>query len=229
MSSLFPNLESTDGYFRINLIAAAEHFAQTDMLLNDCSHDWNHVLRVRRMALFLAAKENVDDTFAVELAALLHDVKDQKYSHSVCAGPDSVREFLAFYNCPQSLLEKVVFIVSNVSYSKEVASTGAPVTVTPELAVVQDADRLDALGAIGIARVFAFTGASQFTTEPDGSRRLSVLEDGAKHLADKILHIASRLKTQTARAIGAVRHEQVKFFMAGWNAEMEADKMFFPQ
>ena len=228
MSSLFPNLEATDVNFRLNLIAAAEHFAQTDMLLNDCSHDWNHVLRVRRMALFLAAKENVQDTFAVELAALLHDVKDPKYSQSVSAGPESVHEFLTFYNCPQPLAEKVVFIVSNVSFRKEVTAT-EPVLVTPELAVVQDADRLDALGAIGIARVFAFTGASQFTTDADGSRRLSVLEDGAKHLAEKILHIASRLKTQTARVIGAARHQAVQSFMDEWSAEMEADKMFFPQ
>lgn len=209
---------------RATLIAAAENFAHTDMLLNDCSHDWNHVQRVRRMALFLAAKENVQDTLAVELGALLHDVRDPKYSKSVTAGPEAVREFLLLNNCPVPLIQKVVYIVSNVSYKKEV-SAATPAGVTPELAVVQDADRLDALGAIGIARVFAYTGASQYTTDKDGSRRLAVLQDGADHLAEKILHIASRLKTQTARALGAERHQRVKAFLDNWNVEMDPDKM----
>lgn len=216
----FTVLDPTNEHFRSNLISACEHFVQSEMLMNDCSHDWNHVQRVRRMALFLAAKENVQDTFAVELAALLHDVKDPKYSKSVTAGPEAARSFLEHYVCPAPLVDKVVFIVSHVSYKKETTITTDPVHVTPELAVVQDADRLDALGAIGIARVFAFTGASLNTT----------LENGASHLETKILHILERLKTQTARAIGLARHEVVASFLHSWNAENgpESTKMFSP-
>jgi len=130
---------------------ATEAFVRERMKGFDASHDFDHVDRVRKMALHLGAIEKADLRI-VELAALLHDVEDHKYETP--AQGFTLRDFLRDKVDAEDL-EKIVDIVDNVSYSKEVART-SPMVKSKELQCVQDADRLDAIGAIGIARCLTF-------------------------------------------------------------------------
>jgi uncharacterized protein len=133
------------------VLKAAEAFVSAEMEGNDGSHDMAHVTRVRDLAMRLAqdptsdvASDDQDAMLVVELGAMLHDVKDFKYSGSRTAGPDSVRAFLEAHadELTQDVIDRVVHVVANVSYSKEVAiAAGAPAPeLTPELAVVQVRD-----------------------------------------------------------------------------------------
>lgn len=140
--------------------------------INKQSHDIHHILRVKRTALSLAIEEGIADLELIVLAALLHDIKDWKYSGSETAGSEAVRAFLDQYEYAK--VDTVVKIIERIGYKTELGrqdkqkSSDADVAnvdgsqetwMFPELAVVQDADRLDAIGAIGIARTFCYGGA----------------------------------------------------------------------
>lgn len=196
-----------------SLIRDAFEMACADANRHDASHDSSHIERVHNLALRLAKQEGVEDLLCVRLAAILHDVQDPKYSLDDKATGRTVRQFLKHhpFQCPDSFVNKVVYVVENVSYSKEVKNAVAPVAMIPELAVVQDADRLDALGPIGIARVFAFTGSKGANGK---------LNDGFQHLHDKILHIKERLKTKTAQVMGQKLHDQIVRFTEEWQEQV---------
>lgn len=141
-------------------VVAAEAFVREHLAANDASHDYAHIERVRNTALRLAREEGVEDLEVVELAAVLHDIYDHKYSGSETAGPEAALAFCLEHGCGEERSARVAFIIKHVGFSKEIAGGDAP---KPEenldLAVVQDADRLDAIGAIGIARCFTYGGA----------------------------------------------------------------------
>lgn len=130
---------------------------------------------MRRLALELAEEEGVEAKLVVELGALLHDVRDYKYSGDDRAGPACAREFLQARQCPEDIVERVIAVIAGIGFKHTLGNE--PVAMTPELvpclrvehvlpfisdfdwqACVQDADRLDAIGAIGIARCFTFGG-----------------------------------------------------------------------
>ncbi|KAK4580372.1 hypothetical protein LTR86_000575 [Recurvomyces mirabilis] len=131
----------------------------------DCSHDFNHVLRVLATAKHILATESAANpstsynSKAIILAALLHDVGDRKYIQPGENAEKLISDVLAKNGCPPKFAVKVALIVEHVSYSSEIKRPSlvkAIVSTHPELAIVQDADRLDSIGALGIGRVFAF-------------------------------------------------------------------------
>ena len=118
-------------------------------------HDWWHVYRVWKNAVHIASKENAE-LFTVQLAALLHDISDWKFNDGDCdAGPRLAREWLEKMNVEEAVVAHVCEIIKDISFKG--AGVKTPIR-TKEGMVVQDADRLDAIGAIGIARTFAYGG-----------------------------------------------------------------------
>ena len=146
-----------------SIVSDAEEWVKSELAGQDGSHDWWHIVRVRATALSLAHEENLPTSSmrTVELAALLHDVRDWKYSGDANAGAEAVRSWLTDHGHPTDDTATVVEIVSKMGFKEELsaeASTSVAV-LSPEFKVVQDADRLDAIGALGIARTFCYGGS----------------------------------------------------------------------
>ena len=163
-------------------------------------HDADHTLRVFHNALLIAENEPECDKTVVMLAALLHDADDHKLFHT--ENNANARAFLEKNNVSEIQTQKICEAINAVSYSKNKGR----VPETLEGKIVQDADRLDALGAIGIARTFAYGGK---TGRP--------LIEGVQHFHDKLLRLKDLMNTETAKQIAATRHafleEYVKEFM----------------
>ncbi len=137
-------------------ILQTEKFVREKLESQGAGHDFAHIERVRKMALKIAKKEKAD-LFIVELASLLHDVADRKFHNGdLELGPRLTREHLFSLGLPTSVVDQVVFVVENQSFHKSFEIDKK--IFTNELMCVQDADRLEAIGAIGIARAFAYGG-----------------------------------------------------------------------
>ena len=180
----------------------------------DSSHDFEHVKRVVKNALFIVEKEKAKlslSTFTVIAGALLHDVEDKKYVSSTEAAP--IKTFLL--NCGISDDEAVSLqlLVEGVSWSSEMKDPQRVeqlIKEIPELAAVQDADRLDAIGAIGIGRAFAFGTAK-------GNRGL---DQTIKHIyPDKLYKLERTMKTETGRILAAERTRRLHEFVTWWQEE----------
>jgi uncharacterized protein len=191
------------------LLASVKQFVVAYMGSYDSSHDYSHIVRVSRLADELTRKD--DDAQIVQLAALLHDVDDHKYGGS--GGVDGgVEDVLLARDCPAALARAVATVVRHVSFSHEAANpadVAAALAVYPELAVVQDADRLDALGAFGIARCFVFGAAV----------RRAPLRDCVAHFAEKLVRIEGRMKTTRGREMARERTRRIYEFWKWWKDE----------
>lgn len=190
-------------------------------------HDWWHVDRVRRIALHLAKPEGADP-LVVELAALLHDIADWKFAGGdETAGPRAAREWLVRCEVPAATIDHVCGIIEKLSFKGAGVATDMP---TLEGRCVQDADRLDALGAIGIARTFAYGGhKGQPIHDPRIDSELHAdfhayrTKSGTSlnHFYEKLLLLKDRMQTDAGRALAAERHafleEFLRRFLAEWN------------
>jgi uncharacterized protein len=200
-----------------------------ELCKNDSSgHDWWHIHRVVNLAM-LIGKADGADLHLVETAALLHDLDDWKLSESNHENLPNARKLLAENGASKEFIEKVVTIINEVSFK------GAGVETKPssiEAMVVQDADRLDAIGAIGIARTFAYGGyKNQPLHNPDLKPRLHKDFEAYKktrtstinHFYEKLLLLKDRLNTKTAKQLAAQRHQFMEQFLdqfyAEWNIE----------
>lgn len=158
-------------------------------------HDADHSLRVYKNALAIASNYLEADMDLISLSSLLHDVDDHKLFQT--ENNSNARTFLKNQNVPEETIEEIVKIINSVSFSKNKGKT--PETL--EAKIVQDADRLDAMGAIGIARTFAY-----------GGKKGRSLDDSVQHFHDKLLLLRDTLNTDEARALAKQRHEfMVKF------------------
>lgn len=165
-------------------------------------HDYFHIERVVKTAVQIARQENAD-LFLTELAAWLHDVGDHKLNNGVDKSEKQITLILRSLNLSQELISQVVEIVSQVSFSKGNRAESL------EAKIVQDADRLDALGAIGIARVFAYGGSKQREIHnPDNPAETSI-----QHFYDKLLKLKDRMNTNTGKAIATDRHRYLEGFL----------------
>lgn len=188
-------------------------------------HDWHHIMRVFNTATYIQSKEG-GDLEVVQLAALLHDISDHKFNGGkLDEGGKVASEILQRHNAPQALIDKVRYIVDNVSFKG--AKTTSEMN-SLEGKIVQDADRLDAIGAIGIARTFAYGGhKNQPIYEPEGNIELhesfeayaNAKTSSVHHFYEKLLLLAERLNTPTGIELGKQRHQIMEQFLADFHHE----------
>jgi len=184
------------------------------------------MLRVWRAATYIAKQERAD-LFIVQLAALLHDIADAKFhggDHSV--GPQKAREILRAYKLPSAIIDRVAYIVGNVSFSKSGRKKNMK---TLEGKVVQDADRLDAVGAICIARIFTYGGWKNRPiydprVKPFKNMPIPLAHKGASslhHFYEKILNVKDLMNTKTGKRLAKNRHAftlaYLKQFFIEWD------------
>lgn len=184
-------------------------------------HDWFHIERVYKNALLIAKEENVDE-FIVSLGALLHDIADAKfYDGDETVGPKMAREFLENQQVDNAVILHIENIINYISY-KSSLEKGEKFT-SPELKVIQDADRLDAIGAIGIARCFNYGGFKNRTLyNPEIAPNLNMTKEEYKkssaptinHFYEKLLLLKDKMNTNTGRQIAAERHVFMEQFLA---------------
>ncbi len=196
-------------------------------MAGDSSHDWWHVWRVWQLARRLAAEEGAD-TFVVELGALTHDIADWKFHDGdETVGPRVAGEVLSSHGVAPEVIAQVRDIVATISYKG--AGVATPMATT-EGKCVQDADRLDAIGAIGIARCFAYGGHKGSSMhDPEQSPVLHADKESFKsnrsssinHFYEKLLLLKDRLNTPAARKIAEARHAFMEAYLAEFYREWE--------
>jgi uncharacterized protein len=212
-----------------DVLARTEAYVRQAMSGEGTGHDWWHVHRVRRTALRLA-REEAADVFVVELAALLHDVADHKFhGGDETAGPRAARAWLESVDAEPEVVDHVCEIIAGLSFK----GAGVPTPMrTPEGRVVQDADRLDALGAVGIARAFAYGGSrGRPLHDPDAAPELhdsfAAYKAGGgattAHFHEKLFLLRDRMNTAAARRVAEGRHRFMDAFLARFHAEWEGE------
>ena len=204
----------------------AEHVRQAS-LGESSGHDWWHVYRVWKMALRLGETEGAD-LLTVQLAALLHDIADWKFhAGDLSAGPRAARVWLEAQLVGAPVVAHVCAIIERVSFKGAGVLTEMP---SIEGRVVQDADRLDALGAIGIARAFAYGGHDGRPLHDPASA--PVLHESAEayrndrgstinHFHEKLLLLKDRMQTRTGRAVAEIRHAYMMSYLQQFHAEWQ--------
>ncbi|KAK3897187.1 hypothetical protein C8A05DRAFT_48099 [Staphylotrichum tortipilum] len=199
------------------LVQAVTAHVKAYMSHYDASHSWDHIERVVTTAHHIYNHSDPEfkatlDLRVIHLAALLHDVGDRKYLLPHEDPTTLITTTLLALSCPPPLAARIQTICSAVSYTHEVQN---PALVTsllasrPELAVVQDADRLDAIGAIGLGRVFTFGGAK-------GGRSMA---GSMAHLDEKLVRLEGMMKTEVGRGMARVRGERLRVFREWWVEE----------
>lgn len=206
--------------------ATADHIRQ--LLQGEGSgHDWWHIYRVWNNARHIAAGEEAD-LFIVELAALLHDIGDHKFHDGDdTVGPRLAATWLQQFDLPEAVTEQVITIIKDVSFKG--AGTSSAMS-SLEGCIVQDADRLDAIGAIGIARTFAYGGhKNREMYDPEVKPEMHQTFEAYKastaptinHFYEKLLLLKDRMHTQTAKNIAAERHRYMEVYLEQFFAEWE--------
>lgn len=193
-------------------------------------HDWFHIERVYKNALLIAKSEPVN-TFVVSLGALLHDIADSKFHNGdETIGPKTAREFLFKMNVDSSVIEHVVNIIENISFK---GGNETQTFKSPELDVIQDADRLDAIGAIGIARCFNYGGfKNRPLYNPDIKPNLNMTKEAYKasnaptinHFYEKLLLLKDRMNTNTGKHIAEERHKFMELYLKQFYSEWKGLK-----
>ena len=196
-------------------------------------HDWFHIQRVLSNAQLIAKGERVDD-FIVSLGALLHDIADAKfYDGDETIGPKMAREFLLSQNVDSSIIEHIVNIIDNISYKSSLQKDQTNRFSSAELDVVQDADRLDAIGAIGIARCFNYGGfKNRQLYNPEIKPNLEMSKEEYKksssptinHFYEKLLLLKDKMNTKTGLRIASKRHVYMEHFLDQFYAEWNGEK-----
>jgi uncharacterized protein len=215
-------------YSKTEIVEKTEQFVREVLSNAEGGHDWFHILRVRNLAMRIGRTEDVD-LYTVELGALLHDIADYKFHDGdVDLGPKKAVDFLNRLDCDTDVVEHVEQIIRNISYRGGRETTFQ----SRELDVLRDADRLDAIGAIGIARTFNYGG---FKNRPLYDPSIPPVEEHTEssytnstaptlnHFYEKLLRLKDTLQTEEGRRIAEDRHaymqEYVERFLAEWRGE----------
>lgn len=209
------------------IISETENYVREALEGEGSGHDWWHIYRVRNTALKLGSDENAD-MFVVELAALLHDIADHKFHDGdEEIGPATARNWLQQLEVEEYIIRHVCDIIRDVSYKG--AGVDTPMK-SIEGKVVQDADRLDALGAIGIARAFAYGGYKErelynpdIKLEKHDSFEAYKKSTGPtlNHFYEKLFLLKDRMNTHAGKLLAEERHQFMKNFVERFLAEWE--------
>ena len=190
------------------VIEKAKDYAE-ELLGGNCGgHDLQHTLRVYGNALAIARTEPDADIFVVSVAALLHDVDDYKIFNTT--DYQNARNFLSSNGVSEELSQRIIETIDSVSFSKN--RDRRPATIEGQ--IVQDADRLDALGAIGIARTFAF-----------GGEQKRPMEQTFRHFDEKLLLLKDMMNTEAAKTMAQKRHEFMENYLKELNQEIKASEL----
>lgn len=210
------------------MIEAAKRYIE-DIFARDFSgHDAFHTLRVLNLAERIAAKEGADMEI-VQLSALLHDVDDRKLSPETHETQGNARAFLLRQGMEAEKIEKICHIIAQISFKG--SDTVAPDTLEGQC--VQDADRLDAIGAIGIARTFAFGGSRKRKMYDPAEPPVENMDAAAyakneghtiNHFYEKLLLLKDMMNTASAKEIAAARHAYMEEFLCEFYAEWNGEK-----
>lgn len=201
-------------------------FVKEKLANTEKGHDWDHIYRVWNLSKIIAKKENIN-SFIVELGALLHDIADPKFHNGdEEVGPKIAKNFLESINLDSDLIDKVIKIIENVSFRKSFNSQFK----SKELEIVQDADRLDAIGAMGIIRAFHYGGYKnkkiydpKIKPYQNISREDYVKEDSPtiNHFYEKLLLLKDRMNTKTGKEFAEKRHKFMEQFLKEFYKEWE--------
>lgn len=212
------------------LIQQTADFVKKTQQKAESGHDWWHIYRVWQLAKHIAQTEKVKH-LVVELGALLHDIADAKFHNGDdTVGPAQTRDFLESLSVKTEIIEHVVKIVENISFK---GGNHEQKFKSPELDVVQDADRLDALGAIGIARAFSYGGYKQRPMyDPRVKPQLNQTKEQyynqenptINHFYEKLLLLKDRMNTDTGRKLAAHRHKVLEDYLNEFYLEWEGKR-----
>ncbi len=213
-----------------NHITLTINFVKEKLEGAEAGHDWFHIERVWKLSKKIAEKEG-GNLEVIELSALLHDIADPKFHN----GDETLalkisKDFLEEIHVEGELIEQVLFVIKNISFKNRAE---APENPPLELQIVQDADRLDAIGAIGIARTFNFGGfKNNLMYHPEIKPNVGMNKEEYKksngttinHFYEKLLLLKDLMNTETAKKIASERHDfMLKFldeFYKEWNVEL---------
>ncbi|WP_295769669.1 HD domain-containing protein [uncultured Mucilaginibacter sp.] len=212
------------------LINQTAQFVQQTLQNAEGGHDWWHILRVWNNAKMIAKTEPAN-MLIVELAALLHDIADSKFHNgNEEIGPQTAVTFLKAQNAPEEVIEHVELIIRHMSFK---AGFDGKQFHSPELAIVQDADRLDAIGAIGIARAFTYGGfKGRELYNPEIKPNLNMSKEEYKnsaaptinHFYEKLLLLKEKMNTASARKLAEERHRYMEAYLTQfygeWNGQL---------
>lgn len=200
------------------VIFNTEKFVQNTFSEDSTGHDWFHMDRVRKNALKIYEMEGRGDAFIIEMGALLHDFLDEKLQKDVDLAKDRLLSFLEKEGVEKNDLEQILYIIENISYrggnEKELH--------TIEAKIVRDADRLDAIGAIGIARTFAYGStignpiydpAIQIRKKMTEKQYRAEKSSSIHHFYEKLLKLKSLMLTEGGRQIAEARHQYMEGFL----------------
>ena len=213
------------------IIEATKDFVKETLKNAESGHDWFHTLRVYNNARLIAKSESVD-LYIVALGALLHDIADSKFHN----GDDNIaprvaRKFLVQHNVDSFVINSVIDIINNISFNKSLETNNK--TNSTELDVVQDADRLDAIGAIGIARCFNYGGfKNRKLFDPSIKPNLKMSKNEYKnskaptinHFYEKLLLLSDKMNTKTGKKIAKERHQFMTEYLDQFHAEWEGNR-----
>jgi uncharacterized protein len=193
-------------------------------------HDWFHIERVYKNSILIAQEEDCD-IMVVKLGALLHDIADSKFHDGdETIGPKTARTFLESENVFEETINHVINIIENISFK---GGNFENKFSSKELEIVQDADRLDAIGAIGIARTFNYGGfKNRALYNPSIAPNLNMSKEEYKnsdaptlnHFYEKLLLLKDKMNTATGKKIALERHKYMENFLSQFYAEWEGEK-----
>jgi uncharacterized protein len=215
-----------------DLMQMTAEFVKEKFKSEGSGHDWWHLHRVWQLSKHIAKEEGGANMLVVELAALLHDIADWKFHDGdEEAGPKAAQSWLESIKVDDEIIKQVVYIVKHISFKGGVKNY---VMESIEGKIVQDADRLDAIGAIGIARVFAFGGNfNRPIHEPDEKpknynnfemfKKNLTKGSSINHFYEKLLLLKDKMNTKTGKKIAQRRHEFMEQYLKEFYAEWEGN------
>ena len=206
------------------IIEKTKEFVKNKLYGEGSGHDWFHIERVYNLSRFLANEEKADN-FIVEMTDLLHDIDDWKFSNGTKTNTTITEEFLNSVNVDKESINKIITIIKTMSFKGGVVNSTQN---TIEGMIVQDADRLDAIGAIGIARTFAYGGSKNRpiydpNIAPINFTSLEEVKNAENHTInhfyEKLLKLKDLMNTDSAKIIAEKRHKFMENFLKEFYSE----------